>query len=73
MAGVSAMADADFAMLDDSCIADLECSSAGNGSLTVLLMTSASGRNKYQSTATTATAALKSIDLRIVIVLFLFQ
>src|SRR5512143_465357 len=52
---------------------EMEWFSAGKGSLTVLLMTNASGRNRYQSTATPTTAALTKIDLRVVTLQLLSQ
>src|ERR1700756_5113645 len=55
----------------DCSVADIACSSAGNGSLTVLLMTRASGRNRYHATPTTTTAVPASIDVRVFIALFL--
>ncbi|PYO99681.1 MAG: hypothetical protein DMD60_01100 [Gemmatimonadetes bacterium] len=73
IAGASAIADSDLVMPGDSGLADMECSAAGNGSLTVLLMTSASGRNRYHSAAAATTAVATSMDLRVVILLFLPQ
>src|SRR5713101_8460765 len=73
IAGATAIADSDLVMPGDPAIADMECSAAGNGSLTVILMTSASGRNRYHSAAAATTAVATSKDLRGVMFVFLPQ
>src|SRR5438128_7578959 len=69
IAGDSGIADPDCAIPGDSVIDDMACSAAGNGSLTVLLITRASGLNRYHNAAPETTAVPMSIDLRVVMLL----
>src|SRR5258705_6645497 len=61
------------AMPGDSAIDDMACALSGNGSLTVLLMMSASGRKRYQTRPPATMATPTSIDLRFVMLVSPFR